>query len=158
MLATVLFTDVVDSTRRAAVMGDVGWRDLLERHDMASERLLEPFRGKIVKRTGGGLVATFDGPGRAIHCGVALRDGMRAFGLELRAGLHAGEILIREDDIGGLGVHVAARIQALASPGEVLASSTVRDLVAGSGIPFDDRGAHALKGLPEPWRLYAVDG
>ncbi len=156
MLATVMFTDIVDSTRRAAEMGDRGWRFLLERHDALFRHALERHRGREVKRTGDGFLATFDGPQRAIRCAMAIRDAVQALGIEVRAGLHTGECEVRGDDIGGIGVHIGARVSALARPNEVLVSSTLRDLVIGSGLEFDDRGTHDLKGVPDEWRLFAV--
>ena len=157
MLATVLFTDIVDSTRRAAEMGDTDWRFLLERHDALFRRALERHRGREVKRTGDGFMATFDGPARAIRCAASVAEAMGSLGLEVRAGLHTGECEVMDSDIGGLAVHIAARVMARADPREVLVSSTVKDLVAGSGIDFQDRGAHELRGVPGNWRLYAVN-
>jgi class 3 adenylate cyclase len=156
MLATVMFTDIVDSTRRAAEMGDTGWRFLLERHDALFRRALERHRGREVKRTGDGFMATFDGPARAIRCAASVAEAMGSLGLEVRAGLHTGECEVMDSDIGGLAVHIAARVMDRADPREVLVSSTVKDLVAGSGIDFRDRGAHELRGVPGQWRLYAV--
>jgi class 3 adenylate cyclase len=158
VLATVMFTDIVDSTSAASAMGDHAWRQLLDRHDEMVGRQVERYRGEVVKQTGDGVAATFDGPGRAITCACAIRDGVRPLGLEVRAGLHTGEIERRGGDVSGVGVHIAARVAALASPGEVLVSSTVKDLVVGSGIAFEDRGSHALKGVPDKWRLLAVSG
>jgi class 3 adenylate cyclase len=157
MLATVLFTDIVDSTRRAAEMGDTGWRFLLERHDALFRRALERHRGREVKRTGDGFMATFDGPARAIRCAASVAEAMGSLGLEVRAGLHTGECEVMDSDIGGLAVHIAARVMDRADPREVLVSSTVKDLVAGSGIDFQDRGTHELRGVPGNWRLYAVN-
>jgi class 3 adenylate cyclase len=157
MLATVLFTDIVDSTRRAAEMGDSGWRFLLERHDALFRRALERHRGREVKRTGDGFMATFDGPARAIRCAASVAEAMGSLGLEVRAGLHTGECEVMDSDIGGLAVHIAARVMDRAEPCEVLVSSTVKDLVAGSGIDFQDRGAHELRGVPGQWHLYAVN-
>jgi class 3 adenylate cyclase len=139
-------------------MGDRAWRQLLDRHDNVVGRQVERYRGEVVKQTGDGVAATFDGPGRAITCACAIRDGVRPLSLEVRAGLHTGEIERRGGDVSGVGVHIAARVAALAGPGEVLVSSTVRDLVVGSGIAFEDRGSHALKGVPDEWRLLAVSG
>ena len=156
MLATVLFTDIVDSTRTAAEVGDHAWRAILDNHDEGAARLVAHNRGRIVKSTGDGLLATFDGPSRAIDCALALRADARRAGIELRAGLHTGEIEIRQDDVGGIGVHVAARVQAMAAPGELLVTRTVTELVAGSGIEFDDRGQQQLKGVPGTWHLFAV--
>jgi class 3 adenylate cyclase len=157
VLATVLFTDIVGSTDRAAELGDSGWRALLERHDVLVREQVERYRGQLVKSLGDGILATFDGPSRAISSAVAIRDGVRKLGLDVRAGLHTGECeLLTHDDIGGLAVHICARISGLASPGEVLVSSTVRDLIVGSGQRLADRGEHQLKGIPGPWRLFAV--
>jgi class 3 adenylate cyclase/pimeloyl-ACP methyl ester carboxylesterase len=156
VLATVLFTDIVGSTERAAEVGDRRWRDLLDDHDRAIRRQLERFRGREVNTSGDGFVATFDGPGRAIECACAIRDAVRAVGVEVRVGLHTGEIELRGDDIGGIGVHIAARVMSHAVGGEVLASAAVPLLVAGSGIQFEDRGEHELKGVPGAWRLFAV--
>lgn len=157
MLATVLFTDIVGSTERAAALGDRRWRDLLDSHDKAVRRELTRYRGREVKRTGDGFLATFDGPARAIRCGVAISRAVKALGIEVRAGLHTGEIEVRGEDVGGIAVHLAARVMAAAKASEVLVSSTVKDLVAGSGIVFQDRGESRLKGVPGTWRLFAVD-
>ena len=148
VLATVLFTDIVDSTRRAAEIGDRNWRALLDAHDAVVRAQLVRFRGREVNTSGDGFLATFDGPQRAIRCAAAIRDAVAALGIEVRAGLHTGECEVRGDDIGGIGVHIGARVSALAGPNDVLVSSTVRDLVIGSGLEFEDRGAHALKGVP----------
>jgi class 3 adenylate cyclase/pimeloyl-ACP methyl ester carboxylesterase len=156
VLATVLFTDVVSSTERLASVGDRRWRDVVEMHDATSRRQVERYRGRIVRTTGDGMLATFDGPARAIHCAVAVRDAVRNLGLEMRAGLHTGEIELMEDDLSGIAVHIGARVSAMARPGEVLVSRTVKDLVAGSGLTFEDRGAQVLKGVPDSWELYAV--
>ncbi len=156
VLATVLFTDIVDSTKRASELGDSAWRDLLDRHDAAVRRQLDRFRGAEVKTVGDGFLATFDGPARAIQCASAVRDNLEPLGLDMRAGLHTGEIERRGHDVGGLAVHIAARVAALAGPGEILTSSTVKDLVVGSGIDFETRGSHILKGVPDQWRLFAV--
>lgn len=158
VLATVLFTDVVDSTMHAATRGDRAWRDLLERHRDLVRRQLERHRGREVNTTGDGFLATFDGPARAIHCASAIIQASRALGVEIRAGLHTGEVELMGSDVGGIAVHIGARVSALAATGEVLVSSTVKDLVAGSGIQFDDRGAHTLKGVPGEWHLFAVHG
>jgi class 3 adenylate cyclase len=157
VLATVLFTDIVDSTVRAAELGDRRWRDLVEEHDRLVRSRLERYRGQEVKTLGDGFLATFDGPGRAIRCAAELRDGVRRLGLELRAGLHTGECEQAGDDIRGIAVNIGARVGATAGPGEVLVSQTVKDLVAGSGLGFEDRGEHELKGVPGSWRLYAVE-
>jgi class 3 adenylate cyclase len=156
MLATVLFTDIVDSTRRAAEMGDTGWRSLLERHDTLFRRALERHRGREVKHTGDGFMATFDGPARAIRCAASVAETMSSLGLEVRAGLHTGELEVLNGDYRGLAVHIAARVMDHAEPCEVLVSSTVKDLVVGSGIDFRDRGAHRLRGVPGQWRLFSV--
>lgn len=156
VLATVLFTDIVGSTEKAAQQGDRRWRDVLDQHNEIVVRELARFRGREVKNTGDGVLATFDGPGRAIRCACAIRDSVRPLGIEVRAGLHCGECELVGDDVGGIAVHIAARVAAKASAGEALVSSTVKDLVAGSGIEFEDRGSHALKGVPEEWRLFAV--
>jgi class 3 adenylate cyclase len=156
VLATVLFTDIVDSTRRAAEMGDRDWHSLLDAHDAIVRAQLSRFRGREVNTSGDGFFATFDGPQRAIRCAMAIRDAVQALGIEVRAGLHTGECEIRGDDIGGIAVHIGARVSALAGPNDVLVSSTLRDLVIGSGLEFEDRGAHQLKGVPGDWRLFAV--
>ncbi len=156
VLATVLFTDIVDSTRRAADMGDRDWHALLDAHDAVVRVQLSRFRGREVNTSGDGFLAMFDGPQRAIRCAMAIRDAVRSLGIEVRAGLHTGECEVRGDDIGGIGVHIGARVSALAGPNDVLVSSTLRDLVIGSGIEFDNRGAHQLKGVPGEWRLFAV--
>ncbi|HLQ62223.1 MAG TPA: adenylate/guanylate cyclase domain-containing protein [Candidatus Acidoferrales bacterium] len=157
VLATVLFTDIVDSTKHAADLGDRQWRELLAGHDMATRRAVERYRGTAVKTTGDGFLATFDGPARAIRCALDLAEEMRGLGLEIRAGLHTGECELIGADVGGIAVHIGARVAALAGAGEVLVSGTVKDLVAGSGIEFGERGEHDLKGVPGSWRLYAVD-
>ena len=158
VLATVLFTDIVGSTERAAELGDGAWRALLERHDALVREEVVRHRGRFVKSLGDGVLATFDGPSRAISSAVAIRDGVRNLDLEVRAGLHTGECeLLTDDDIGGLAVHIGARISNLAAPGEVLVSNTVRDLIVGSSWTLTDRGAHDLKGVPGPWRIFAVD-
>jgi class 3 adenylate cyclase len=156
ILATVMFTDIVDSTRKAAALGDRRWRDLLERHDTLMRRELERHRGRAVKTLGDGFLATFDGPARAIRCACSARDALRGLGVEVRAGLHTGECELIGDDLGGIAVNIGARVASVAGPGEVLVSRTVTDLVAGSGIEFTDRGVHSLKGVPEEWQLYAV--
>jgi class 3 adenylate cyclase len=157
VLATMLFTDIVDSTRLATEFGDHRWRELLDSLDAMVGRQLERFRGRLVKSTGDGHLATFDGPGRAIQCAVAVRDGVRGLGLEVRSGLHTGEIEVRGNDVGGIAVHLAERVSAQAGAGEVVVSRTVVDLVAGSGIEFQDRGAHVLKGVSGEWQLFAVE-
>jgi len=156
MLSTVLFTDIVDSTRRAADLGDRAWRDLLARHNAVVRSELQRWRGTEVSTTGDGFLATFDGPARALRCGLAIAGAVKSLGIEVRCGVHTGEVEIVGDDIAGLGVHIGARVMALAGPGEVLASRTVRDLVSGSGLAFDSRGVHELKGVPEPWEIFSV--
>jgi class 3 adenylate cyclase len=155
-LATVMFTDIVGSTTRAAELGDRRWRQTLEGHDRLTRDLVGRFGGRAIKSTGDGFLATFDGPARAVRCATSLERAIRDLGIELRAGLHAGEVELIGNDVGGMAVHIGARIGALAGPGEVLASSTVRDLVVGSGIEFSDRGEHDLKGVPGAWRVFAA--
>jgi len=156
VLATVLFTDIVDSTRRAAEIGDRDWHALLDAHDAVVRSQLARFRGREVNTSGDGFLAMFDGPQRAIRCAMAIRDAVQTLGIQVRAGLHTGECEVRGDDIGGIAVHIGARVSALAGPNDVLLSSTLRDLVIGSGLEFEDRGAHELKGVPGEWRLFAV--
>jgi class 3 adenylate cyclase len=156
VLATVLFTDIVDSTRRAAEMGDRDWRALLDAHDAVVRTQLVRFRGREVNTSGDGFLAMFDGPQRAIRCAMSIRDGVQALGIQVRAGLHTGECEVRGDDIGGIAVHIGARVSAMARPNDVLVSSTLRDLVIGSGLEFEPRGAHQLKGVPGEWNLFAV--
>jgi class 3 adenylate cyclase len=156
VLATVLFTDIVDSTRRAAEMGDRDWHALLDAHDAVIRSQLTRFRGREVNTSGDGFLAMFDGPQRAIRCAMAIRDAVQALGIEVRAGLHTGECEIRGDDIGGIGVHIGARVSALAGPNDVLVSSTLRDLVIGSGLEFEERGSYELKGVPGEWHLFVV--
>jgi pimeloyl-ACP methyl ester carboxylesterase len=156
VLATVLFTDIVDSTRSAAAMGDQAWRRSLDSHDQLAKQMVEKHRGILVKNTGDGILATFDGPGRAVRCALALGTAARQIGLPLRAGLHTGEIEIRGQDIGGIAVHAAARVMAQSQPSEVLVSRVVTDLVAGAGLRFSERGSHELKGLPGRWDLFAA--
>ena len=156
MLATVLFTDIVGSTEKACELGDRTWTDLLERHRHVTRALLARYRGIEVKTTGDGFLATFDGPARAVRCAQALCEAVRPLGLEVRAGCHTGEIELLGADVGGIAVHIGARVAALAGPSEVLVSSTVKDLVAGSGLVFEDRGEHELKGVPGSWRLFAA--
>lgn len=155
-LSTVLFTDIVGSTDQAARLGDAQWLDLRAAHDDLVRRHLAAFRGREVNTTGDGFLATFDGPARAVQCAVGLRDAVRSLGLQIRAGLHTGEIELLGHDIGGIAVHLAARIMALAGPSEVLVSRTLPDLVVGSGIAFEDKGAHELKGFPGSWQLCRV--
>jgi class 3 adenylate cyclase/alpha-beta hydrolase superfamily lysophospholipase len=156
VLATVLFTDIVGSTERATELGDRRWRELLERHHSTVRRELDRFRGREVDTAGDGFLATFDGPARAIRCARAIAERLGELGLQLRAGLHTGECELIGDKVAGVAVHTGARVAAQARPGEVLVSSTVKDLVAGSGIEFEDRGSHELRGVPGEWRLYAV--
>jgi pimeloyl-ACP methyl ester carboxylesterase len=156
VLATVMFTDIVGSTERAGELGDARWRELLEAHQEAVRRELTRFHGQEVKTLGDGYLATFDGPARAIRCGRAIAETAHSTGLEVRVGLHSGEVEVMEEDVGGIAVHIAARVGALATAGEVLVTSTVKDLVAGSGIQFVDRGAKHLKGIPDEWRLFAA--
>jgi class 3 adenylate cyclase len=158
VLSTVLFTDIVDSTRRAVELGDRRWREVLSKHDAIVRAALGEFRGREVKTTGDGFLATFDGPARSVRCAQTLRQAVRELEIEIRAGLHTGEIELIGNDVGGIAVHIAARILALAGPNEILASSTVKDLVAGSGIAFEDRGVQALRGVPDEWRIVAVAG
>jgi class 3 adenylate cyclase len=156
VLATVLFTDIVDSTVIAATMGDAKWRDLIADHDRLSRALVNRYRGTYVKSTGDGMLATFDGPARAVRCAHALAEAVTPLGIEIRSGAHAGEITAAEGDIAGLGVHVAARVAARAGASEIVVSSTVKDLTAGSGLVFADAGEHQLKGVPDRWHLYRV--
>jgi class 3 adenylate cyclase len=155
-LTTVLFTDVVDSTRQAAAFGDRRWRELLDHHYTLIADKIGRFSGRLIKTTGDGVLATFDGPARAVRCACAIRDAVAEHEIEVRAGLHTGEIEMRGDDVAGIAVHIGQRVSALAGPGEVLVSRTVTDLVAGSGLEFDDRGEHELKGVPGRWQVYAV--
>jgi class 3 adenylate cyclase len=156
VLATVLFTDVVGSTERAADLGDRAWRELLERHDELARELVSAEGGRIVKHMGDGLLATFDGPARAVRAAESLLRAVEPLGVRLRAGIHTGEVELMGDDVGGMAVHIGARVGALAGPGEILVSSTVRDLVVGSQLRFAERGEHELKGVPGAWRVYAV--
>lgn len=156
VLATLLFTDIVDSTKRAAELGDQLWRELLDQHNGLVRREIARFHGREIKTLGDGFIATFDGPARAVRCALAIAEGVRPLGIEIRSGIHTGEVEFKGDDVGGIAVHIAARVAALATGGQILVSRTVRDLVAGSGLTFNDRGMHALKGIPEELRLYAV--
>jgi class 3 adenylate cyclase/pimeloyl-ACP methyl ester carboxylesterase len=156
VLATVLFTDIVGSTRNAATIGDLAWRRLLDSHDQLAVQTIEKYRGTLVKTTGDGILATFDGPGRAVRCALSLEAASKQMGLPLRAGLHTGEIEIRGRDIGGIAVHAAARVMAQSQPNEVLVSRVITDLVAGAGLKFSERGSHELKGLPGRWDLFAA--
>jgi len=156
VLATVLFTDIVDSTATAATMGDAKWRSLIEEHDRIAKALIARFRGTYVRGTGDGLLATFDGPARGVRCAEAIVEAERVLGVEVRAGLHTGEIEYGGHDLAGVGVHIGARVNAMAGPSQVLVSSTVKDLVVGSGLTFEDAGEHELKGVPDSWHLYRV--
>jgi class 3 adenylate cyclase len=158
VLATVLFTDIVRATEKAAVLGDRRWRDILEAHHALVRRQLVHFRGREIDTAGDGFLAAFDGPARAVRCACAVRESIRPLGIEIRAGLHTGECEVVGDKLGGIAVHTGARVAASAAPGDVLVSSTLKDLVAGSGLMFEDRGVHGLKGVPGEWRLYAVVG
>ncbi len=158
VLATILFTDIVDSTSIAAQLGDSRWRILLAKIDQQARAEIERHRGRYIHTTGDGLLATFDGPARAVRCARAIANASHDLGIEVRAGCHTGEIELADDDVQGIAVHIGARIAALAGPGEVLVSSTVKDLVAGSGLVFDDRGPQSLKGVPEEWRIFASQG
>ena len=157
VLATVLFTDIVDSTRCAVELGDLRWRHLLDSHDQLAHQIVGRHRGNLVKNTGDGILATFDGPGRAVHCALAFSSAARQLGLPLRAGLHTGEIEMRGKDIGGIAVHAAARVMSKSIANEVLVSRVITDLVAGAGLRFAERGSHELKGLPGRWDLFAAD-
>ena len=157
VLATVLFTDIVESSKRAAELGDRGWRDLLERHHSLVRGELNRFRGKEVDTAGDGFFATFDGPARGIRCACSIRDAVPSLDLAVRAGLHTGECEVMEDKVSGIAVHIGARVMEKAEPGEVFVSSTVKDLVAGSGLRFNDRGKHELKGIPGEWRIFHVE-
>jgi class 3 adenylate cyclase len=154
ILTTLLFTDIVGSTEQAAALGDQAWRSLLDAHDRTVPDQLRRFRGKEINTTGDGFLASFDGPARGIRCALAMAEATRVLGLDLHLGLHTGECEVRGDDLGGLAVHIAARVGSLAAPGEVLVSGTVKDLVVGSRLDFVDRGEHQLKGVPGSWKLY----
>jgi class 3 adenylate cyclase len=156
VLTTVVFTDIVQSTERARALGDRRWRQLLERHDDVARRAINGYRGRLVKMTGDGLLATFDGPDRAVQCACTIRDELKDLGLEIRPGVHTGEVERRGEDLGGIAVHIGQRIAGLAAPGQVLASGTVHDLVFGSGIEFQAKGGRTLRGVPGRWRLFAV--
>ena len=157
VLATVMFTDIVGSTDHASALGDGSWRRLLDEHNTLVRHELERWRGTEVKTIGDGFLATFDGPARAVQCAASIVDAVRVLGLEIRAGLHTGECELVGRDVAGIAVHIGARVMANAGPGEVLASSTVKDLVVGSGLRFDDRGLHTLRGVPDEWHLYALE-
>ncbi len=156
VLSTVLFTDIVGSTELASRLGDASWRDLLQRHHSAVRRELARFQGRELDTAGDGFFAAFDGPARAVRAATAIRESLHTLEIEVRAGVHTGECELSDGKIVGLAVSIGARIASLAAPGEVLVSSTVKDLVAGSGLQFDDRGEHALKGITDPWRVFAV--
>jgi class 3 adenylate cyclase len=156
VLATVMFTDVVGSTRRAAELGDRAWTELLGRHHVIVRAMIARYRGQEIDTAGDGFLATFDGPARAVKCAQAVCEAVKPLDLEVRAGCHTGEIELLGADVGGIAVHIGARVAALAQPSEVLVSSTVKDLVAGSGLVFAERGEHELKGVPGAWRVYAV--
>ena len=157
VLSTVLFADIVGSTEKAAALGDGPWRDVLDKHHALIRTDLARFRGREVKPTGDGILATFDGPARGVRCACAIAEEAKPLGIEVRAGLHTGECEMMGDDVGGIAVHIGARVAALAGAGEVLVSSTVKDLVAGSGLRFGDRGSHSLKGVPGEWHIYTVE-
>jgi len=157
VLATVLFTDIVDSTRRATELGDHRWRDLLDTHNAMMHAEINRYKGRAVKKTGDGFLATFDGPARAIHCALAVNGEMRRLGLEIRSGLHTGEVELIDGDVGGIAVHTAARVLAEAKANEVWTSRTIKDLVAGSRFKFIERGIHHLKGIPGDWPLFSVE-
>jgi class 3 adenylate cyclase len=156
VLATVMFTDIVESTKRGAEVGDRQWRALVDNHDRMVREQLTRFRGREIKTLGDGFLATFDGPARAVRCASSIVESVYSLGIDVRIGLHTGEVELKDDDIGGIAVNIAARIAGIAGPGSTLVSSTVRDLVAGSGLQFEDRGRHTLKGLPEDLHIYAA--
>jgi class 3 adenylate cyclase len=156
VLATVLFTDIVGSTQRAAQLGDRAWKDVLERHHQIVRALLARYRGRELETAGDGFFATFDGPARAIQCARSIVEAVKALSIEIRAGCHTGELELHDASVRGIAVHIGARVAALAGPSEILVSSTVKDLVAGSGLAFEDAGEHQLKGVPDRWRLYRV--
>ena len=157
VLATILFTDIIGSTERAGTLGDRQWGAVLDQHDRIASQHIDRFQGRQVKSTGDGVLALFDGPGRAVRCASAVREDVRSLGIEIRSGLHCGEVELRNGDIGGIAVHIGARIAAMAGPGQVLVSSTVKDLVTGSGLSFDDLGEHQLKGVPGTWRVFKLE-
>jgi class 3 adenylate cyclase len=156
VLATVLFTDIVDSTARAGRAGDRSWRELLDAHDRAVRLELARFRGHEVKSLGDGFLATFDGPARAIRCAAAIRDAASKIGIPVRAGIHTGEVEMTETDVRGIAVHLAARVSTVGGVGDIVVSRTVKDLVAGSGLDLRDHGVHSLKGIPDDWQLYRL--
>jgi class 3 adenylate cyclase len=155
-LATVLFTDIASSTEHLASLGDQAWRVVLDNHDSTVDRLVSSYRGTVIKRLGDGMLATFDGPARAVRCATTIREALAASGINLRAGLHTGEIELRDGDVAGLAVHIAGRVADVAAPGEILVSRTVVDLTGGSGITYDPRGDHKLKGIPGKWPIFAA--
>ena len=157
MLSTVLFTDIAGSTRRVSQIGDARWRELLEAHDLSVRWQVAAHRGRVVKSLGDGYLTVFDSPAHAIRCGRALGDDAESLGVQVKVGIHTGECEVMGDDVAGLAVHIAARVVSKACPGEVLATSAVRDMLVGSGIPFTDRGAHELRGVPGVWSLLAVE-
>ena len=157
VLATVLFTDIVDSTKRAAEMGDERWKDILESHNALMNEEVERYRGRTIRSTGDGYLSVFDGPGRAIRCGSAISKELARLGIQIRAGIHTGEIDLMGEDVGGIAVNIAARVLAEAGDNEVWVSRTVKDLVVGSDFHFTERGTYSLKGVPENWELYAVN-
>jgi class 3 adenylate cyclase len=156
ILASVLFTDIVGSTEHASTRGDRTWREILDAHDSMVRRQIERFRGREINTTGDGFLVTFDGPARAVACGRAIRDGAQPLAIDVRVGVHVGEVELRGDDVMGTAVNIAARVASAAKPGEVLVSRTVTDLVSGSGLAFDGRGLHQLKGVPGTWDLFAL--
>jgi class 3 adenylate cyclase len=156
ILTSIVFTDIAASTEHAAAIGDRSWRELLDRHDELVRRQIVRFGGREIKTMGDGFLATFDGPARAVRCAAAIRDGARQLGVEIRAGVHTGEVEVRGDDVGGIAVNLAQRVSSVAAGGEVVVSGTVKDLVFGSGIEFAERGPHELKGVPGTWQLYEV--
>jgi class 3 adenylate cyclase len=158
VLATILFTDIVGSTERAAQLGDRAWRRLLTQHYELTREEIDRHQGKLQETTGDGVKATFDGPARGVRCAKSIVDRVTSIGIEVRAGLHTGEVELRHGEVGGIAVHIAARVAAIAGPSEVLVSSTVKDLVVGSGLHFADRGSHVLKGVPDSWRLFSLEG
>jgi class 3 adenylate cyclase len=156
VLATLVFTDIVDSTRLAAELGDKKWRAMLDRHDELVRRELDRYKGREVVTTGDGFLISFDGPGRAVRCARSIVDATERHGVKIRAGVHTGEVEVRGSDVGGLAVHIAARVASLAGASEVVVSSTVKDLLVGSGLRFESRGEHTLKGVPDSWRLFVA--
>ncbi len=158
ILVTLLFTDIVSSTEQANKLGDLEWKSLLDQHDNVAKEQVHRFRGRFIKQTGDGLLACFDSPARAVRCACAIRDGVRSIGIDVRSGLHIGEVELRGDDVSGMAVHVAARVADLAGPGQVFVSDSMPMLVAGSGIVFATQGEHELKGIPGSWRISSVEG